>query len=167
MKFRDVLALPWYGTKTGLCLSASGGAEILRFRRTSISHADYVCTFYFVQHATNMISRVGSTVLRQTRPQTRLRGHTAPGSIASLSRLLSSLAVLEQRDGKLNHGSLSAVTAAQKLGGPITGFVAGNNVKSVAEEASKVAGLDKIIAVDNEAYDKVTSSLGTYLGDLV
>jgi electron transfer flavoprotein alpha subunit len=84
-------------------------------------------------------------------------------SLSALARLLSSLAVLEQRDGKLIHGSSSAVTAAQKLGGPITGFVAGGNIKSIAEEAAKIAGVDKIIAVDNAAYDKVrfytTSSL--------
>ena len=103
-----------------------------------------------------MISRAGSSMLHHAR--TRLRPRNAPTPVASLSalaRLLSSLAVLEQRDGKLNHGSLGAVTAAQKLGGSITGFVAGSNIKAVAEEAAKVAGIEKIIAVDNEAYDKV------------
>jgi electron transfer flavoprotein alpha subunit len=87
-----------------------------------------------------------------------LRPRTGPTPIASLSalpRLLSSLAVLEQKDGKLNHGSLSAVTAAQKLGGSITAFVAGGNIKGVAEQAAKVGGIEKIIAVDNAAYDKV------------
>ena len=72
-----------------------------------------------------------------------------------LGRLLSTLAVLEQKDGKLLNGSLSAVTAAQKLGGSITGFVAGSGIKAVAEEAAKVKGIDKIIMVENEAYDKV------------
>lgn len=36
----------------------------------------------------------------------------------------------------------------------MTGFVAGGNVKSVAEEAAKVEGVEKIIYVDNPAYDK-------------
>jgi len=54
----------------------------------------------------------------------------------------------------LNHGSLSAITAAEKLGGPIHGFVAGSNIESVAEEAAKVDGVEKIIAVENGAYDK-------------
>ncbi|ORY63103.1 uncharacterized protein BCR38DRAFT_344546 [Pseudomassariella vexata] len=75
-------------------------------------------------------------------------------SSSALRRLLSSLAILEQRDGKLNHGSLSAITAAQKLGGTIHGFVAGEGIKAVAEEAAKVAGVEKIIAVDNAAYEK-------------
>ena len=71
------------------------------------------------------------------------------------SRILSSLAVLEQRDGKLQNASLSAVTAAQKLGGSITGFIAGSRVRSVAEEAAKVKGVEKIIMVENGVYDKV------------
>lgn len=80
---------------------------------------------------------------------------SSPYGPSALRRLLSSLAVLEQRDGKLNHGSLSAITAATKLGGSVHGFVAGGSIKPVAEEAAKVEGVEKIIAVDNAAYDKV------------
>lgn len=76
---------------------------------------------------------------------------------AALARLLSTLAILEQREGKLNVSSLAAVTAAQKLGGSVTGFVAGSNVKAVAEEAAKVEGLEKVIYVENGDYDKVSS----------
>lgn len=75
---------------------------------------------------------------------------------SAFARLLSSLAILEQREGKLQNASLSAVTAAQKLGGSITGFIAGTGVKSVAEEAAKVRGIEKIIMVENGAYDKVS-----------
>ncbi|GKT50229.1 putative electron transfer flavoprotein-ubiquinone oxidoreductase, mitochondrial [Colletotrichum spaethianum] len=74
-----------------------------------------------------------------------------PGSTRSL---LSTLAILEQREGQLNHGSLSAITAAKKLGGSVHGFVAGSNIKGVADEAAKVEGVEKIIAVENAAYDK-------------
>ena len=74
---------------------------------------------------------------------------------SAFARLLSSLAVLEQRNGKLENASLSAVTAAQKLGGSVTGFVAGSGIRSVAEEAAKVQGLEKVIIVENGAYDKV------------
>jgi len=90
-----------------------------------------------------------------TRP--RLQGIATPAfspSPAALRRLLSALAVLEQRDGKLNTGSLSAITAARKLGGPIHAFVAGSSIKPIAEEAAKVEGVEKVIAVDNGAYDK-------------
>ena len=103
-----------------------------------------------------MISRASQSVLRQTRTQLRQRISPSPvTSLSALARLLSSLAVLEQKDGKLNHGSLGAVTAAQKLGGSITAFVAGGNIKGVAEEAAKVGGIEKVISVDNTAYDKV------------
>lgn len=80
-------------------------------------------------------------------------------SLSALTRFLSSLAVLEQRDGKLVHGSSSAVTAARKLGGSVTGIVAGSNIKSIAEQAAKIAGVDKIIAIDNIAYDKACLDL--------
>lgn len=103
-----------------------------------------------------MIPRIGQSALRQARTQLRSRsGSTAVASLSAPARLLSSLAVLEQRDGKLNHGSLGAVTAAIKLGGSITGFLAGSNIKAVAGEAAKVSGIEKIIAVDNGAYDRV------------
>lgn len=37
----------------------------------------------------------------------------------------------------------------------MTGFVAGSGVRLVAEEAAKVKGLEKIIMIENAAYDKV------------
>ncbi|OBT88170.1 electron transfer flavoprotein alpha subunit [Pseudogymnoascus sp. 03VT05] len=95
-----------------------------------------------------MLSSVSRSVLRQARPQFRVQ------SLSQLQRLLSTLAVLEQNNGKLNTGSLSAVTAAKKLGGSVTAFVAGGNIKSVAEEAAKVEGVEKVISVDNAAYDR-------------
>ncbi|KAH6673599.1 hypothetical protein B0J14DRAFT_617480 [Halenospora varia] len=102
-----------------------------------------------------MIPRAGQSMLRQARSQLRQRsGPTPVASLSAFARLLSSLAILEQKDGKLNNASLGAVTAAQKLGGSVTGFVAGGNVKSVAEEAAKIKGLEKIVSVDNAAYDK-------------
>ena len=88
------------------------------------------------------------------RPTYALAG---PFSRSALQRLLSSLAILEQREGQLNHGSLSAITAAKKIGGSVHGFVAGSSIKLVAEEAAKVEGVEKIIAVDNAAYDKVSA----------
>ena len=96
------------------------------------------------------------SVLRAARTQFLQPSSLSRSQPASnLRRLLSSLAVLEQRDGKLNLSSLSAITAAQKLGGSITAFVAGSNIQGVAEEAAKVDGTEKVIKVENAAYDKV------------
>lgn len=80
-------------------------------------------------------------------PTLALRAYTG-------QRLLSTLAVLEQKDGQLNHGSLSAFTAAKKLGGSVHGFIAGANVKTAAEQAAKIDGVEKIIVVENAAYEK-------------
>lgn len=106
-----------------------------------------------------MLSISGRSALRQASTQSSWRtGISSVQSLSAVGRLLSSLAVLEQKDGKLIHGSSSAVTAAKRLGGSITGFIAGSNVRSIAEEAAKIAGVEKIIAVENGEYDKVHSA---------
>lgn len=91
-----------------------------------------------------MLSITRQSTLRQIRTQRSV-----------FARLLSSLAVFEQKDGVLQSSSLSAVTAAQKLGGSITGIIAGSNVRHVAQDAAKINGLEKIIMIENGAYDKV------------
>lgn len=101
-----------------------------------------------------MLSTASRSALRQARSRVCSQKALSQSQQSFCSRLLSTLAVLEQREGKLNHASLCAVTAARKLGGPITGFVAGSNIKSVAEEAAKVDGVEKIVMVENGAYDK-------------
>lgn len=104
-------------------------------------------------------SIVARNALHQIRVQTRRASPSFASQYSALRRLLSSLAILEQRDGKLNVSSLAAVSAAQKLGGSITGFLAGSGTKSIAEEAAKVKGLDKIVYVENDAYDKARPPL--------
>ena len=100
-----------------------------------------------------MLLLARSCVLRTARSQFNRVPTTSPLLSSNLARLLSTLAVLEQREGKLNTSSLGAITAAQKLGGSIHTFVAGP--KSVAEEAAKVKDVEKVLFVDNSAYDKV------------
>lgn len=103
-----------------------------------------------------MFSLARATALRSLRSElyaSSLATRT-PSQASTLARLLSTLAILEQREGKLNSSSLSAVTAGQKLGGSVHGFVAGKNAKTVADEAGKVEGLEKVIAVENEAYER-------------
>lgn len=102
-----------------------------------------------------MFSVARQSALRQARTQLRLSPPVTVPQYSALARLLSTLAVLEQRDGKLNPASLSAITAGTKLGGSITAFVAGSGVKAVADEAAKVKGIEKIIYVENGAYEKV------------
>ncbi|RSL45612.1 hypothetical protein CEP54_014201 [Fusarium duplospermum] len=108
-------------------------------------------------HAINSTDKMLPTARRVLAKQaTGLMGraHAYTLNAQARQRLLSTLAILEQKDGQLNHSSLSAFTAAKKLGGTVRGFIAGSNIKPVAEEAAKAEGVEKIIAVDNGAYDK-------------
>ncbi|KAG8921140.1 Electron transfer flavoprotein alpha-subunit [Tulasnella sp. 417] len=61
---------------------------------------------------------------------------------ASTSGRPSSLLLIEHHDGVINAGTLSALTAASKLGGEVTGLVVGapDAVKGVVEKAKKRAG---------------------------
>lgn len=102
-----------------------------------------------------MLHRTGPSALRQITNFSPWPRVSLVIQQAASSRLLSSLAVLEQREGRLNVSSLGAVTAAQQLGGSVTGIVAGSNIRTVAEEAAKVKGLDKIVMIENASYDKV------------
>ncbi|KAI9816186.1 MAG: Electron transfer flavoprotein alpha-subunit [Pycnora praestabilis] len=101
-----------------------------------------------------MLSTARHSVLRRAQTQFRPSRPIAVTQLSALTRLLSTLAILEQRDGKLSPASLSTVTAAQKLGDSITGFLAGSGVKAVAEEAAKVKGMEKVLMVENGDYDK-------------
>ncbi|PNS16753.1 hypothetical protein CAC42_4717 [Sphaceloma murrayae] len=101
-----------------------------------------------------MYSIARHTALRQARSACLNAARPTVFQQSSLARLLSTLAVLEQREGKLNSSSLAAVTAGTQLGGSVTAILAGKNAKAVAEEASKVEGIEKILYIENEAYDK-------------
>jgi len=101
-----------------------------------------------------MLPLARQSALRAVRAHSATRPLPTPSQTSFLARLLSTLAILEQREGKLNTGSLGAVTAAKKLGGSVHGFVAGKAAKTIAQEASKIDGLEKVIAVENEAYER-------------
>ncbi|KAK6525634.1 Electron transfer flavoprotein alpha-subunit [Arthrobotrys megalospora] len=97
-----------------------------------------------------------STILRRT-----LRASSRPVTISRpfvgtqfSRRLASTLALFEQRDGKLQPSAQNVVTAAKKLGNPVIGFVAGKAAKDAAEQAAKIEGVDKVVYVASEAYEK-------------
>lgn len=103
-----------------------------------------------------MIPLARHSVLRAARSQLQPTWKLSQPASSALARLLSTLAVLEQRNGKLESSSLSAIAAAQKLGGSVTGFLAGSGVKGTsAAEAAKIKGVEKVLAVENDAYEKV------------
>ncbi|KAI0355680.1 electron transfer flavoprotein alpha subunit [Trametes cingulata] len=64
------------------------------------------------------------------------------------------LVFLEHRAGVIDSGSLSAVTAAQQLGGQVTGLIVGapDEVKDVVNKAKKLKGLTSVLHSSSEQY---------------
>ncbi len=62
------------------------------------------------------------------------------------------LVIAEHNNESLNGATLNVVTAAQAIGGDVDVLVAGSNCGAVAEAAAKVAGVNKVLCADNEAY---------------
>ncbi|CCU74470.1 unnamed protein product [Blumeria hordei] len=102
-----------------------------------------------------MVLRLGSSTLCLKQQRLRSLASLASSNARLIScRSVSALAVLELKDGKLVQSSLSAVSAAHKLGSSITGFIAGSNISEPSKEAAKIRGIQKIITIENDSYDK-------------
>ncbi|KAI0233718.1 Electron transfer flavoprotein alpha-subunit, partial [Massospora cicadina] len=70
----------------------------------------------------------------------------------------SALLVVEHKEGKINQGSLSALTAASTLEGTsITALVTGGNPEEIAKQASKLKGVSKVWVAKNDAYEHPTA----------
>ncbi|XP_062858366.1 electron transfer flavoprotein subunit alpha, mitochondrial [Trichomycterus rosablanca] len=69
-----------------------------------------------------------------------------------LQRFQSTLVVAEHTNETLTPITLSAITAASKLGGEVSCLVAGTNCAKVAEQLSQVDGVKKILVAQNDAY---------------
>jgi len=66
---------------------------------------------------------------------------------------MSILILAEHEAGALRPATLNVVTAAKAIGGDIAVLVAGQNVADVAEAASKVDGVSKVLHCDDAAYE--------------
>lgn len=65
---------------------------------------------------------------------------------------MSILILTEHDNQSLKPVTLSLVTAAQQIGGDIDLLVAGENCQAVADAATAIAGVRKVIVADNAAY---------------
>lgn len=92
---------------------------------------------------------------------------TAP--LSSSSRFASSLVIAEHEEGKtLTSGTLSAITAAHKIGGDVSVLVVGKGISEAAAHASKVANVKKVLALDNAVFEHVLAEdIAPVLKDLV
>ncbi|KAM6961366.1 electron transfer flavoprotein subunit alpha, mitochondrial [Aplochiton taeniatus] len=69
-----------------------------------------------------------------------------------LQRFQSTLVVAEHNNDKLTPITLSAITAASKLGGDVACLVAGTNCSKVVEEISQVHGVKKVLVAQHDSY---------------
>ena len=67
---------------------------------------------------------------------------------------MSVLVLAEHDDNELVPATLHAVTAAAALGSDVHMLVAGKDCSAVAEAASKIAGVAKVIHIEHDAYAK-------------
>ena len=65
---------------------------------------------------------------------------------------MTALIIVEHEGGQLKASTLNAVTAAQKLGGPVHLLVAGHEVAALAQSAAKIAGIEKVRVADAPQY---------------
>ncbi|MFC5359421.1 electron transfer flavoprotein subunit alpha/FixB family protein [Azospirillum himalayense] len=65
---------------------------------------------------------------------------------------MSILVIAEHDNAALKPATLNAVSAAAKIGGDIHLLVAGQGAQAVADAASKVAGVSKVLLADDAAY---------------
>jgi electron transfer flavoprotein alpha subunit len=66
---------------------------------------------------------------------------------------MSVLVLADHDNSKLGDATLAAVTAAQKLDGDVHLLVAGKGAQGVAQAASQVAGVTKVLLADDVAYE--------------
>ena len=77
---------------------------------------------------------------------------------------MSILVVAEHDNNEIKGSTLNTVTAASQIGGEVSVLVAGSESSSVAEQASKIAGISSVIHVDDPIYKNF---LAEDLGNLV
>jgi electron transfer flavoprotein alpha subunit len=65
---------------------------------------------------------------------------------------MATLVLAEVHGSKLNEATAKALTAAAEIGQPVHILVVGENVKGAAEEAAKLAGVDKVHLADGPEY---------------
>lgn len=80
---------------------------------------------------------------------------------------MSILIIGEHNQTNLNGATLNTVAAAQAVGGDIDLLVAGSGCASVADEAAKVAGVNKVLLVDDGVYaNQLAENLAELVADL-
>ena len=77
---------------------------------------------------------------------------------------MSILVIAEHDNNELKGSTLNTVTAASEIGGDVSVLVVGSDSSSVAEQVSKISGINSVIHVDDPIYKNF---LAEDLGNLV
>ncbi len=65
---------------------------------------------------------------------------------------MSTLILVEHEDGEIRPATLNVVAAATQIGGDIHLLVAGSDIAGVADKASKIPGVAKVLVADDATY---------------
>ena len=80
---------------------------------------------------------------------------------------MSILVIAEHDNQELKSSTLNVVTAAQALGSEIDILVAGSDCSSVAESATKIPSVNKVLMADSEAYKNcLAENVGSLIGKI-
>ena len=73
-----------------------------------------------------------------------------------MSRHVSTVVFVEHKDGKIHSGVYNAVTAATRLGGPVTALVLGSKagIEPVVQKAASIKGVTTVVSVAGEGLAK-------------
>ncbi|KAJ7647109.1 electron transfer flavoprotein alpha subunit [Roridomyces roridus] len=101
-------------------------------------------------------------MLLRPRPTTCLRAFLRAYSSAQSPH---ALVFLEHRQGTIDSGSLSALTAAQQLGGPVTGLIVGapDSLQGVVQQAKKLKGLTSVLHSTSAQYAEPSAEVVSLL----
>ena len=77
---------------------------------------------------------------------------------------MSTLVIAQHDNADLNIATLNSVTAATEIGGDVHVLVAGSGADGVAEQASKISGVSKVLHADADHYKDAVS---VELSDLI
>ena len=77
------------------------------------------------------------------------------------------LIIAEHDNSQLKPSTLNTLSAAQAIGGDIDILVAGNGCDGVAEQASKLGGVRKVLLASNAAYEhQLAENVAPLVADL-
>ena len=80
---------------------------------------------------------------------------------------MSILVIAEHDNQELKSSTLNVVTAAHALGSEIDILVAGSDCSSVAESATKIPSINKVLMADSEAYKNcLAENVGSLIGNI-